>query len=105
MAPASNTDRDFTDCIAVIRSLVLIRKQLTTLWDINSEYRSMEGENIPYSRFGFSTLEDMLRRCEEFNISRQMGGQVRCEWKVLQNCLTHSHSLFAGHHLRTALPK
>ena len=68
---------EYTDCIAIIRSLVLIRKQLTTLRDINGEFKAMEGENIPYGRFGFATLEEMLRHCGQFNISRQISGQVR----------------------------
>lgn len=68
--------KEFTDCIAVIRSLVLIRKQLTTVRDIISDYRAMEGENIPYAQFGFVTLEDMLKRSEQFNLQRQANGQV-----------------------------
>lgn len=73
---SSRDSAELADSIAVIRSLVLIRKQLTTLRDINDEYRAMEGEDIPYSRFGFTSLEEMLRRSEEFNISRQLSGAV-----------------------------
>lgn len=65
---------DLADTIAVIRSLVLIRKGLTTLWDINSEYKDMEGENIPFQKFGFGSLEDFLRRSDQFNLLRQANG-------------------------------
>lgn len=65
---------ELADTIAVIRSLVLIRKGLTTLRDINSEYKEMEGENIPFLKFGFSNLEEFLRRSEQFNLLRQQNG-------------------------------
>lgn len=67
---------EFNDCIAVIRSLVLIRKGITTLRDINGDYYNMEGENIPFSRFIFRSLEEMLRSCGQFNVTKQISGQV-----------------------------
>lgn len=74
MAPIDS--EAMAECIAVIRSLLLIRKQLTTLRDINGEYRAMEDENIPYTKFGYLSLEDMLRRSGQFNLTRQTNGQV-----------------------------
>lgn len=65
------------DVYAVIRSLVIIKKQWTTLQEINSEYMNMEGENIPFSKYGFSNAYDMLHRSGQFNLTRQPNGQVR----------------------------
>lgn len=89
----SGDSAELADCIAVIRSLVLIRKQLTTLRDINDEYKAMEGEVIPYTRFGFSSLEEMLRRSEEFNISRQLSGAVSTCHKMFPWDSVHQYPL------------
>lgn len=79
MAPLTSTtfeSGELAEVVAVIRSLLLIRKQLTTVRDINDEYRKMEGENIPYHKFGFSSCELMLQRSNQFNLARQSNGQV-----------------------------
>lgn len=70
-------DTELSDCIAIIRSLVLIRKQITTLRDIKMGYKSMEGEPIPYQRLGYDTLEAMLQASNQFNLIQQYGGEVR----------------------------
>lgn len=79
MAPnnANCVGETLEDVYAVIRSLVIIKKQWTTLKEINSEYMNMEGQNIPFSDYGFNNPYDMLHRSGQFNLTRQPNGQVR----------------------------
>lgn len=74
MAP--NTDKEpLADVQAVIRSLVIIKKKLVTLKEINADYRDMEGENIPFNRYNFHSLQDMLLS-GDFNLTKSSNGEV-----------------------------
>lgn len=74
MAP--NTDKEpLADVQAVIRSLVIIKKKLVTLKEINADYRDMEGENIPYKAYNFHSLQDMLLS-GDFNLTKSSNGEV-----------------------------
>lgn len=70
-------DAEYEELIAVIRALIISRNRITTLGDINREYRLMEEENIPFRRFGCKSLEDFLRKAGQFNLCMQNDGEVK----------------------------
>ena len=84
MAPNSNSvscDQEARDeAVLVIRSLVIIKKGLTTLREISSEYRDMEGEQIPFKQFGFRSAEDFLRSSGQFNLTPSNGEVLFPYW-------------------------
>lgn len=64
---------DAKDVVAAIRGLITIRKQMSTLRDVQMDYRSMEGENVPYRKFGYQSLEDFLTASGQFSLSNRNG--------------------------------
>lgn len=46
---------------AVIKSLVVSCPNAITIDELNLDYRSIEGQRIPYQKLGFQTLESFLR--------------------------------------------
>lgn len=68
--------QDFNDVIPVVRALVNSRKQLSNVRDVDNEYKEMQGEAIPYKKFGYSTLEQYLNASGEFYIKNN-GGEVK----------------------------
>lgn len=47
--------------VSVIRGLVSSRKRITTLKDVEKEYKELEGQSISFSKWGFKTLMDFMR--------------------------------------------
>lgn len=44
----------------IIKSLVLSYPESITIQQLNRDYKETEGEDIPFHRVGFDTLEDFL---------------------------------------------
>uniref|UniRef100_A0A1B0CFP4 HTH OST-type domain-containing protein n=1 Tax=Lutzomyia longipalpis TaxID=7200 RepID=A0A1B0CFP4_LUTLO len=59
--------------VTTIRALIISRPHNTTLQDLMKEYRELEGENIPFKKLGFKSLEDFLVDSKSFELRRQNG--------------------------------
>ncbi|XP_050090551.1 tudor domain-containing protein 7B [Anopheles aquasalis] len=68
--------------ITEIRSLVASRKEPSTAQTIMRDYKAIEGEALPYRKYGFSTVEDLLQASGEFIIKRGDLGEPRIYVKV-----------------------
>lgn len=56
--------------LSVIRGLINSRKRITTLKDVESEYKDLEGQSIPFAKCGFPSLMDLMRSSGDFHISK-----------------------------------
>lgn len=66
------------ETLQIIRSLIVCKKEISTVKDVCRDYFNMEGEKIPYAKFGYTSLEDFLRSSDQFNFAKQAAtGQVR----------------------------
>ncbi|ETN63108.1 hypothetical protein AND_005180 [Anopheles darlingi] len=61
--------------VFVIRSLVASRKEASTVQSIMRDYKELEGEALPYRKYGYSTIEELLMKSGEFIIRRGNGEQ------------------------------
>jgi OST-HTH/LOTUS domain len=46
------------------------------------DYKEAEGEDIPFRRFGYNSLEKMLTDSDEFTVSRNLSGAIQIRAKV-----------------------
>ncbi|XP_058064862.1 uncharacterized protein LOC131214511, partial [Anopheles bellator] len=60
--------------IKSIRSLVISGKDDSSVQSIMRDYVELNGQQLPYQKFGFANLEDMLRASGEFVVLRSNGG-------------------------------
>lgn len=65
--------KEMEEAVAVVRSLLLIRKNITSIREMVQDYRNMEDEDLPFKKFGFKSVEEFLRHSNEFNISSSSG--------------------------------
>uniref|UniRef100_A0A182YAV2 Tudor domain-containing protein 7 n=1 Tax=Anopheles stephensi TaxID=30069 RepID=A0A182YAV2_ANOST len=63
--------------IAVIRALVASRKETSNVLSVMRDYRQLEGDPLPYRKFGFSTVEEFLLASKEFVIKSSAGESTR----------------------------
>uniref|UniRef100_A0A182NSX1 Tudor domain-containing protein 7 n=1 Tax=Anopheles dirus TaxID=7168 RepID=A0A182NSX1_9DIPT len=63
--------------ISVIRALVASRKETSNVLSVLRDYRQLEGEALPYRKFGFSTVEEFLLASGEFVIKSAAGESTR----------------------------
>lgn len=56
--------------VSVIRGLISSRKRITTIRDVEKEYEELEGQAIPFAKWGFASLMDFIRSSGNFHISR-----------------------------------
>ncbi|XP_053668114.1 uncharacterized protein LOC128718517 [Anopheles marshallii] len=63
--------------IAVIRALVASRKETSNVLSVLRDYRQLEGDPLPYRKFGFSTVEELLLASDEFVIKSSAGESTR----------------------------
>ncbi|XP_058116816.1 tudor domain-containing protein 7A isoform X2 [Anopheles coustani] len=63
--------------VKAIRALVSSLKETSTVLSVMRDYRAMEGESLPYRKFGFNTVEDFLRASGEFVIKQAPGDASR----------------------------
>uniref|UniRef100_A0A182RLS6 Tudor domain-containing protein 7 n=1 Tax=Anopheles funestus TaxID=62324 RepID=A0A182RLS6_ANOFN len=63
--------------IAVIRALVASRKETSNVLSVLRDYRQLEGDSLPYRKFGFSTVEEFLLASNEFVIKSSAGDSTR----------------------------
>ncbi|XP_052903294.1 uncharacterized protein LOC128310642 [Anopheles moucheti] len=63
--------------IAVIRALVASRKETSNVLSVMRDYRQLEGDPLPYRKFGFSTVEEFLLASDEFVIKSSAGESTR----------------------------
>ncbi|KAH8290138.1 hypothetical protein KR054_000322 [Drosophila jambulina] len=60
---------------AIVRALTVSIKPPVTLMTILKDYRTLEGESLPFRKLGFTTAEDLLLATDEFIIQR-FGNEV-----------------------------
>lgn len=69
---------EFTDemyeIVSTIRALAMTRKEPTSERDMRAEYYEINGEHIPYQKFGFRSLEQFLKESNEFILGTGYGG-------------------------------
>lgn len=70
--------------LSVIRGLINSRKRITTLKDVESEYKDLEGQAIPFAKCGFPSLMDLMRSSGDFHISKN-GDEVLVSLKLSKN--------------------
>ncbi|XP_053677129.1 uncharacterized protein LOC128727257 [Anopheles nili] len=75
--PAGGLSEEAQAAISVIRALVASRKETSNVLSVMRDYRQLEGESLPYRRFGFSTVEDFLLASREFVIKANGGEATR----------------------------
>uniref|UniRef100_A0A182M524 Tudor domain-containing protein 7 n=1 Tax=Anopheles culicifacies TaxID=139723 RepID=A0A182M524_9DIPT len=63
--------------IAVVRALVASRKETSNVLSVLRDYRQLEGDSLPYRKFGFSTVEELLLASNEFVIKASAGESTR----------------------------
>uniref|UniRef100_A0A182WDR6 Tudor domain-containing protein 7 n=1 Tax=Anopheles minimus TaxID=112268 RepID=A0A182WDR6_9DIPT len=63
--------------IAVIRALVASRKDTSNVLSVLLDYRQLEGDSLPYRKFGFNTVEEFLLASNEFVIKASAGNSTR----------------------------
>ncbi|KFB51179.1 hypothetical protein ZHAS_00019439 [Anopheles sinensis] len=63
--------------IKAVRALVSSLKETSTVLSVMRDYRAMEGEPLPFRKFGFNTVEDFLRASGEFVIKQAPGDATR----------------------------
>ncbi|XP_050080020.1 uncharacterized protein LOC126567776 [Anopheles maculipalpis] len=63
--------------IAVVRALVASRKETSNVLSVLRDYRQLEGDPLPYRKFGFSTVEEFLLASDEFVIKSSAGESTR----------------------------
>lgn len=54
------------EAVKLIRSILITSTDGLLYHEINSEYRDMVGEQIPFKKFGFNSLEEFLRTSGQF---------------------------------------
>lgn len=72
-SPSKELSEDAKNTISVIRGLIKTRKQITTVKDIEQEYLAMEGQEIPFKKLGFNSLNQLMRASGEFHLSNNNG--------------------------------
>lgn len=68
--PSVELSDEAKGAISVIRGLLKTRKRITTIKDVDVEYTALEGQSVPFTKFGFTTLTDFLRSCGDFHVSK-----------------------------------
>ncbi|XP_061512893.1 uncharacterized protein LOC1270837 [Anopheles gambiae] len=63
--------------ISVVRALVASRKETSNVLSVLRDYRQLEGDPLPYRKFGFSTVEEFLLASGEFLIKASAGESTR----------------------------
>uniref|UniRef100_A0A182SKU8 HTH OST-type domain-containing protein n=1 Tax=Anopheles maculatus TaxID=74869 RepID=A0A182SKU8_9DIPT len=63
--------------IAVVRALVASRKETSNVLSVLRDYRQLEGDPLPYRKFGFGTVEEFLLASNEFVIKSSAGESTR----------------------------
>uniref|UniRef100_A0A182JIM9 Tudor domain-containing protein 7 n=1 Tax=Anopheles atroparvus TaxID=41427 RepID=A0A182JIM9_ANOAO len=63
--------------IKAVRALVASLKETSTVLSVLRDYRAIEGDSLPYRKYGFSTVEDFLLASGEFVIKQTAGESTR----------------------------
>jgi OST-HTH/LOTUS domain len=80
---ATNDEQQKRTLISILRSLCTSRKDSTsTMQEMFRDYKEAEGEDIPFRRFGYQSLEKMLTDSGEFTVSRNLSGGILIRAKV-----------------------
>uniref|UniRef100_A0A182QFJ7 Tudor domain-containing protein 7 n=1 Tax=Anopheles farauti TaxID=69004 RepID=A0A182QFJ7_9DIPT len=74
---ASSLSEEAQAAISVIRALVASRKETSNVQSVLRDYRQLEGDPLPYRKFGFSTVEEFLLASDEFVIKSAGGDSTR----------------------------
>ena len=61
--------------------MVVSKKQSPTVEQLIADYLDMEGERIPYAGMGYLSVDDFLRKCGEFRVTKRLDGK----WIVSAN--------------------
>lgn len=69
-SPSVELSDEAQGVISVIRGLINSRKRITTLKDVEKEYKDLEGQAVPFAKCGFSSLADLMRSSGDFHITR-----------------------------------
>ncbi|XP_011192994.1 uncharacterized protein LOC105218853 isoform X2 [Zeugodacus cucurbitae] len=77
---------------AVIKSLVVSCPNAITIDELNRDYRSTEGQQIPYQKLGFQTLESFLRSIPD-TVNVYGSGPIASVGIVLNQKSAHIHHM------------
>lgn len=76
---------DAKGAVSVIKGLISSRKRITTVKDLEKEYKELEGQNVPHEKWGYSKLEDLLRSSGMFHVSNRNKEEVIVSLKLSKN--------------------
>uniref|UniRef100_A0A182P5C8 Tudor domain-containing protein 7 n=1 Tax=Anopheles epiroticus TaxID=199890 RepID=A0A182P5C8_9DIPT len=76
-ATAGGLSEEAQAAISVVRALVASRKETSNVMSVLRDYRQLEGDPLPYRKFGFSTVEEFLLASGEFLIKSSAGESTR----------------------------
>ncbi|XP_066149149.1 tudor domain-containing protein 7A isoform X2 [Euwallacea fornicatus] len=69
-APTMETSRELEKVISFIRSCIISTKDKLTLTQLNRDYKILIGERIPFRKFGFNKLEELIESCSDLALVR-----------------------------------